>query len=76
MIKKKYFQVVSLKECLILLDAFKIDYTQETIKVTTRDRSCVLNPNSNFYNIFKGNTLHSVIKYVAKELNKPIEYID
>ena len=38
--------------------------------------SCIANPNSQWYKDFGGNSIYEITEYVAKKLNKKIEWIE
>jgi len=65
-----------LKECLELLDYFGKDYSGDTITVSSGDYSCIMNPKSKYYERFGGHSIWSVCEFVAKKLNKKIEFTD
>ena len=63
-----------LNKCLKLLDYLKIDYNKDIIYMTDGGNSCIMNPNSEFYELFGGHSINSVVQYVAKKLNKKAEW--
>ncbi|MCK9273102.1 hypothetical protein M0P65_06155 [Candidatus Gracilibacteria bacterium] len=64
-----------LQKCLEVLDYFRVDYTKDIIKLTDGGNSCIMNPNSEFYELFGGYSVNSIIEYVAKKLNKKVKWI-
>lgn len=65
-----------LKECLKLLDHFSKDYSGDTIECNSGDLGVILNPNSDFYELFGGYSVWSICEYVAKKLNKKVVFKD
>jgi hypothetical protein len=61
-----------LKECLKLLDAFRVDYSTDTILLDSGDLSCIMNPTSQWYELFGGHSIWGVAEFVAKKLNKKV----
>ena len=64
------------KKCLELLDYFHVDYSKDTVELTDGGNSCIMNPESKFYELFGGYSINSVAGYVAKKLGKKTIYID
>lgn len=69
--KEKY-----LKECLRFLDYFGVDYSKEVIKLTDGGNSCIMNNESEFYELFGGYSVNSIAEFVAEELGKKTEWYD
>jgi len=65
-----------LEKCLEFLDYFKVDYSGDTIRLTDGGNSCIMNPKSQFIELFGGHSINSVSQYVAKKLNKKVIYVD
>jgi len=65
-----------LEKCKECLDYFNINYTRNTMYLTSGGNSCICNPNSQFIELFGGHSLNSITEYVAKELGKKVEWID
>ena len=63
-----------LEECKKLLDYFGVDYSAEILKMTDGGNSCIMNKTSQFYELFGGLSINSVIKYVAEQLGKKCYY--
>ena len=65
-----------LQKCLEFLDYFEVDYSGDTIQLSFDGvTSCIMNPDSQFYELFHGHSIYSVVEYVSKKLNKKIKYI-
>ena len=73
---KKISKDEYLLKCKELLDYCSIDYSGAIIYKTSGGNSCIMNPNSYFYDLFGGHSLNSVAEFVAKELGKKIEWND
>jgi len=71
---KKLSEEEFLEKCLEFLDYFKIDYRGEVIYLTDSGTSCIMNPKSQFYEIFGGFSINSVAQYVAEKLGKKYAY--
>jgi hypothetical protein len=65
-----------LQECLKLLDHFDKDYSRDTITLNSGDNSIIMNSKSPFFELFGGYSIWGVCEFVAKELNKKIEWED
>lgn len=65
---------VFLAKCKELLDYLHVDYSGDIVKLTDGGNSCIMNPNSEFYELFGGHSINSVARYVAEKLNKKIEW--
>ncbi len=65
-----------LKKCLELLDYFEVNYSKDIIELTTGGNSCIMNPKSQFAELFGGHSINSVAKYVAEKLGKKTIYIN
>jgi hypothetical protein len=63
-----------LQKCLELLDYFGVDYSGDTIVLTDGGNSCILNPKSQFIELFGGHSINAVAMYVAEKLNKKTTY--
>ena len=61
-----------LVKCKELLDYMGKDYSGDTIELNSGDNSCIMNPKSQFYELFGGYSIWGVAEYVAKETNKKI----
>ena len=61
-------------ECLKFLDHFNVDYSKEEINLNNGDLSCLMNPESEFYKLFAGESIFSVAQFVANKLNKKINF--
>jgi hypothetical protein len=64
-----------LVKCLEFLDYFHVDYTKDVIELTSGNCSCIMNPKSDFYELFGGQSINGVARYVAEKLNKKTKYI-
>ena len=62
-------------KCLEFLDYFSVDYSKDVIELTDGGNSCIMNPKSQFYELFGGYSINSVAQYVAKNLGKKAIYI-
>jgi hypothetical protein len=62
-------------KCLELLDCFGVDYKGDFIKLTNGGTSCIMNPKSQFYELFGGFSINAVAQYVAKKMGKEAIYI-
>lgn len=65
-----------LKKCLKLLDYFGKDYSGDIIWINSGDLGCIMNPKSTFYKDFGGQSIWRVAEFVAKKLNKKVEFTD
>lgn len=63
-----------LQKCLELLDYFDKDYSKDVIMINSGDLSCIMNSKSQFYELFGGHSIWSVAEFVAKKLNKKVEF--
>jgi len=61
--------------CLKLLDKFSVDYTKDVIELTDGGNSCIMNPKSEFYELFGGHSINAVAEYVAKKMGKKTKFI-
>lgn len=59
-----------LEKCKELLDFLSVDYSKDKIKLSDGGNSCIMNPTSQFYELFGGHSINSVAEFVAKKLNK------
>lgn len=73
--KNKITEEEFLDKCYEFLDYFKVDYQSETIILTDGGNSCIMNPNSQFYELFGGYSINSVAQYVAQKLGKKVKYV-
>lgn len=72
--KKRLTEEEFLNKCLDFLDYFEVDYSGDVIELTNGGTSCIMNPNSQFYEYFAGFSVNSVAQYVAKKLDKQTIY--
>ena len=72
--KEKITEEEFLQKCLEFLDYFSVDYKGDKIILTSGGNSCIMNPKSQFSELFGGNSINSVARYVAEKLNKKVEY--
>ena len=63
------------KQCLKLLNKFNVDYTKDVIELTDGGNSCIMNPKSDFYELFGGYSINAVADYVAKKMGKKTKWI-
>lgn len=65
-----------LSECLRFLTHFRVDYSQDVIRVDDGSLSVIMRrPDHNSYHeCFVGYSIYSVAEYVAKKLDKRFEY--
>ena len=52
-----------------------MDYSGDTIHLTDGGNSCIMNPNSQFAELFGGHSINAVACYVAEKLDKKVLYI-
>jgi len=74
--KQKISEEEFLEKCLEFLDYFGVDYKGDVIKLTDGGNSCIMNPKSQFIELFGGYSINSVTRYVAEKLGKRTEYTD
>ena len=72
--KKK--EKIFLDKCIKFLEFFGKDCSKDTLYRTNGDTSCICNPKSQWYKDFGGNSINEVMTYVAKKLNKKVEYTE
>lgn len=65
-----------LQECKKILEYFHKDLSKDTIVCHDGDYSCIMNPQSEFYELFGGNSIHEIAWFYAKETGKKIKFID
>lgn len=65
-----------LKKCVELLTYFHKDLSKDELHINDGDYSCIMNPNSEFYELFGGHSIYEIAKFVAKELNKELIFDD
>jgi hypothetical protein len=63
-----------LEKCKELLDYFRKDYSKDIIMINSGDLSCIMNPESKFYELFGGHSIWGVAEFVAKKMNKQIKF--
>lgn len=65
-----------LSECLKFLTYFRVDYSQDTIRVDDGSLSVIMrqSDSDSYHDCFVGYSIYSVAEYVAKKLNKRFEY--
>ena len=73
---KKISEEEFLQKSLELLDYFRVDYTKDTIYLTDGGNSCIMNPKSQFIELFGGHSVNSVAEYVAKKLGKKTKWVE
>lgn len=73
---KKLTKEQYLQKCIELLEFFGKDLSKDTIKIHSGDLSIIANPKFEFYKLFGGQCVWNIAEYVAKELNKEIEWVD
>jgi len=69
---KKLSEEEYLIECKKFLDYFGKDYSGDTILCNSGDYSCIMNPKSQWYELFGGHSIYGVVIFVANKLNKKI----
>ena len=74
MSKQKITEEEFLEKSLEFLDYFGVDYSKDVITLNSGDLSCVMNPNSQFFELFGGQSIWGVAEFVAKKLNKKVEF--
>jgi len=65
-----------LEECKRFLDYFSVEYTGDTVILTDGGNSCIMNPKSQWSELFGGHSINGVARYVAEKLGKKVKYID
>jgi hypothetical protein len=65
-----------LVKCKELLNYFHVDYSSDVIELTDGGNSCIMNPTSQFYELFGGHSINSVARYVAEKTGKKLIYIN
>ena len=65
-----------LEKCIKFLEYFGKDCTKDTLPMYNGDTSCIMNPKGKFYKDFGGCSIYEVTEYVAKKLNKKIDWSD
>jgi hypothetical protein len=65
-----------LEECKKFLEYFDVDYSGDTIILTDGGNSCIMNPNSQWAELFGGHSINGVAQYVAEKLGKQTKWID
>jgi hypothetical protein len=74
--KNKITEEEFLTKCLEFLDYFNVDYSKDIIEMDyDSGTSCIMNPKSQFYELFGGSSINGVVDYVGKKLNKKVNYI-
>lgn len=73
--KNKITEEEFLEKCYEFLDYFEVDYKADFITLTDGGNSCIMNPNSQFYEFFGGYSINSVAQYVAQKLGKKAYYV-
>ena len=63
-------------ECLKFLDHFGVDHSGDTMELTDGGNSCIVNPKSQFAELFGGYSINSIAQYVAEKLGKKTIYSD
>lgn len=63
-----------LQKCLEFLDYFKVDYSGDVMFMDSGGNSCIVNPKSQFAELFGGYSINSITRYVAEKLGKKVEY--
>ena len=64
-----------LKECKRFLEYFNKDISGDTIEVHSGDHSCIMNPKSQWIELFGGHSIMAVARYVAEKTGKKIKYL-
>lgn len=65
-----------LEKCKEFLDYFNVKYDKDVLYLTDGGNSCIMNPNSDFYELFGGHSINGVAQYVATKMNKKIKWLD
>jgi len=65
-----------IEECKKFLEYFDVDYSGDTILLTDGGNSCIMNPNSQWSELFGGHSINGVAQYVAEKLNKKTEWLE
>ena len=63
-----------LQKSLELLDHFDVDYSKDVIMLNSGHLSCIMNPTSQFYELFGGHSIWGGARFVAEKMNKKIEF--
>ena len=61
-----------LDKCKELLTYMHKDLTKDEIRCNSGDYSCIMNPTSEFYDLFGGYSIRAIAEFVAKKMNKKI----
>jgi len=69
--KKEY-----LEKCKELLIYMHKDLTKDELHVHDGDYGCIMNPDSEFYELFGGHSIYEIARFVAKEMNKKLIFDD
>ena len=73
---KKITEEEFLQKSLEFLDYFNVDYSGDYIELSSGGNSCIMNPKSQYYEIFGGYSVNHIAEYVAKKLDKKTKWID
>ena len=65
-----------IEECKKFLDYFDVDYSGDTILLTDGGNSCIMNPKSQWDELFGGHSINGVAQYVAEKMNKKTEWLE
>lgn len=63
-----------LQKCKELLDYFHVDYSGDVVYLTDGGNSCIMNPTSQFAELFIGYSINSVARFVGEKLGKKVQY--
>lgn len=63
-------------KCKELLDHFDVDYSKDVVELTDGGNSCIMNPQSQYYELFGGHSINEVARYVAEKTGKKVTYIN
>jgi hypothetical protein len=65
------------KECKrFLTEVGKKDISKDIIELNDGDLSCVMSPNSEWFELFGGQSIYGVALYVANKMGKSVKFID
>ena len=65
-----------LEECKRFLEYFDVPIDEEYIILTDGGNSCIMNPNSEWSELFGGHSINGVARYVAEKLGKKVKWIE
>ena len=70
---KKIPEEEYIEKCKEFLEYFGKDTSKDVIECHSGDNSCIMNPKSQFYELFGGHSIWAVADYYAKKTGKKIK---